>query len=935
MTEPNYGAVRTADQFEKFVDRLLSDGKPIGFDIEAGYSGPDIEDGALLQFHPNWFMVGFSFTNSRTWARYVPIAHDDDGNADDIIRIARALWRMLQSGLGVAHNLSYELKGLSRWFMETLKDDDSPEADQVRDQLGFFPFRSDTMIEAFFVARYKPKGPMGGPGIGLKELVEFIYGHKMVHFDDLFPPEDSDMGPGHTSRSKKSKRFNTRNSRSKAVIEYACEDALWCLELHELHYPMDEIQSGKHTLWQIEMMLLPVLVEMEREAMLLDWDLITAKAKETAEFKDLMNEEILVKLSERLHRNININIGSTQQLAKILFDPPPEGLGIPVKLRSDKTGAPSTSEEALRAVAKADPMIDAILKWREVGKLYGSYLHKYEVELNYAGNGRAYPNHNQVGALTGRFSVDGVSYQQWPKPYHYELDTGRTFDLNFRDLLIAPEGFRIMGWDYSQVELRVLAGMANETSLLEAFAANEDIHKATAANMFGIPISEVTKKIRAQGKTLNFAVVYGSGPGNIAELLDTPDAPVTKEDAEGLLEKYFEAFPKLKGWMDQKVAEGRESKAVYTAFGRRFSVWEYTDPRDFIRSKGDRMCVNAPVQGGAADYIKIAMVRAQKAIKKAGMQDKIRLIMTIHDSLVFYVANDVDSQDVIDLVNPAVSFDASQYIPMLPEIRTDWFEGHKWGTAPDIELDDNKRIVGYSHTIELPDKSEMHWTGPTVEDVLGQIEAWRAEYYAELDAKQAALKGSGAKLREIAKPLTAAQKRKLEAEKKAAAEADPELADIEKWHSFPDGPLSPEGEAAKKNLRASLVDDELDLDALVTDDVTKMAESLAEDPPWLHGKEWHEEHGTTSMAFEPMKATVTLVEMPTEAQWDRFDKFLSLHKGDDTVVIETPEGELELDTKHRLTKDHAPEISLMLGGATLVVAPENVDTDAIMEDVEL
>lgn len=864
MSERNYGAIRDVEKLEVLIDRMIASGKPIGFDIEAGYVGKDKEGISLVQFHPDYILVGISFTISTEWGRYVPIAHDDGNNINDLPRVARALWKMLQTGMGVAHNLSYELKGLSRWFRELLWDD--PEVGEaVRATRGFFPFRSDTMIEVFLSAEYDPLRI----GKDLKSVALNAFGLVMTKFMDLFPPQDTDMGPGTPRGKTKVVRFNTRNSNNSTVVNYACEDSVAALMIHEKHFETFE----KDFIFRTEMALLPVLVEMEMEGMLLDWATIARKAAEVNEFKDLMNEEILQELSERLGRVVNINLQSVPQLSGVLYGDKPEGLGLPVKKRSDKTGAASTSEEALRAIAKADPVIKQILEWREVSKLYGSYLHKYETELNYSGTGRAHPNHNQAGALTGRLSVDQVSYQQWPKPYHYELRTGKSFDLNFRDLLISPEGFRVVGYDFSQVELRVLAGMANEHALLKAFSDGVDIHKATASQMMGIPLENVTKKQRAQGKTLNFAVVYGSGPANIAEMLTSPESPVTTEDAQDMLDKYFAAFSGLKSWMDSKVVEGREQGYVHTMFGRKFTVWEYRDHREWIRSKGDRMCVNAPVQGGAADYMKIGMVRAQKAIKAAGMQDKIRLIMTIHDALEFYVHESVSTQEVIDLIQPAVSFP----VPGLPEIRADWHEGKSWGSVVEIKLDKvTKQIVGYT----LDD----------VDEVFGSIE----DAYEYLEKKN--LK-------------------------------------VEKGSNVPIGKWETEIDARKDQSKKGGSRVVLNRD----DTAVQLDEELESEgePDWLHGAEWHVENDDAPMALSPQKISVVVTEMPDEDQYDGFLEFLNEHPGQDIVVFSTPEGDLTLDTKHSLTKEHQPKLSLLLGGASLIVSTEVVDADLVTEGLEL
>lgn len=683
MADRNYGAIRRAAQFQQFAERIIKANKKFGFDIESGYHGPDRPGTALQMFHPNWIFAGFSFTNSTEWARYVPIGHDNGDNVDDPVEVARWLWKMLRTGNAVAHNAPFELKGTRIWFLKMLSDD--PElGEEVRAADGLWPIFSDTQVECFLSAKYHPLAV----GQDLKSLTLHVFDHQMIKFAELWPP----LKNGKAAPTKK-QRFNTLELTPK-VITYACEDSVWCLALH-LHE--DHYSALKDSIvYKTEIALIPVLVDMEIEALALDWAQIESKADEVERVRLLMNEEIQQELSDRLGRPISINLNAPAQLAKILFEPAPEGLGLNSTLKTDG-GAESTNDKALGNIAKSDSVVRAILKYRTVVKLYGSYLDKFRKELRYAPDDRAHANHKQTGAGTGRMSVDGLSYQQWPKPYHFELKDGTTFDLNFRNLLVSPQNYRIIGFDYSQVELRVLAGQAGETALLKAFAEGIDIHKATASNMMGIPLEEVTKKIRGKGKTLNFAVVYGSGAENIANMLTSPDDPVTTEDAEDLLEKYFAAFPELKKWMDARVVEGREQGFVTNLFGRKFTVWEYQDHRNWIRSKGDRLCVNAPIQGGAADYCKIAMVRADKAVKKAEAEGKIpvgsvKMVMMVHDALEWYVRDDVDTQTVVDVLGPAVSY----HVPGLPEIRADWHEAKRWGEPVEIQRDEAGQITGYA-----------------------------------------------------------------------------------------------------------------------------------------------------------------------------------------------------------------------------------------------
>lgn len=558
---------------------------------------------------------------------------------------------------------------MSRWFLEVLKDD--PEVgEEVRAANGLFPVFSDTMLEVFLLALYDPIRV----GKGLKPVVKHVFNHEMTTFWDLFSGDTP-------VKRKKYIRFNTRRL-TPLVLEYACEDALWCLALHQKHYP--DLKDS--FIFKVEKNLLPVLVRMSQNGLALNWDLIKETIQEVKDLASEYEEEILKEFSTRLGRTVSINLGSTMQLSQILY----EELGLPVTQRTE-TGAPSTGESALRPLAKRDPIIGKILQYREIQKLNSSYLVKFWNSLRYTKDLIVHAGHNQAGALTGRMSVDHLPYQQFPKPYKYKTNKGKEFELNFRDIVVCPEDFRIVGYDFSQVELRVLAGMANETTMLEAFESGVDIHKATASAMMRIPIEEVTKKQRGVGKTLNFAVVYGSGAENIASMLTSPTDPVTKEDAQGYLDTYFATFSKLKAWMDARVVEGREQGFVNTHFGRKYTVWEYQSQMKHIRSKGDRMCVNAPVQGGAADYMKIGMIRIQKKLDELGLTNKILMVMTIHDALEFYVHKSVPTQTVLDIINPLATFKVEGF----PDIRADWHEGLRFGSVAELRLDGNGQITGY------------------------------------------------------------------------------------------------------------------------------------------------------------------------------------------------------------------------------------------------
>jgi hypothetical protein len=223
------------------------------------------------------------------------------------------------------------------------------------------------------------------------------------------------------------------------------------------------------------------------------------------------------------------------------------------------------------------------------------------------------------------------------------------------------------------------------------------------------------------GKTINFAVVYGSGPDGLANLIGS-----TKDEAQEKLKQYFEAFPGIRGWMDEQIRLGHENGYIENFFGRRIKVWEFLDNRSWVVAKGERFCGNAPIQGGAGDYLKIGMVRVHKAIRDAGLEDKVRMIVTFHDALEFYVHDSVTTQEVIDVVGPAVSFP----LPGMPEITADWHEGYQWGTLAEISLEDGV-ISRYEIGTTLPDGEKFEWSGSDLHDVLNPYYFWNREYYGE------------------------------------------------------------------------------------------------------------------------------------------------------------------------------------------------------------
>lgn len=916
MISRNYATVKTESHLTRFVDKLLSEDRPFAFDIETGYKGPLRAKAALQHYSPDYVVAGFSFTNHPDWARYVSIAHDSGPNLDTL-HVARELWRLLRSGKGVAHNALMELSGLGRFFRDNLWDDDTaipgtedktsddPEKgwassykSEVRASDGLYPVLSDTMLESMLVGENKKKD--------LKTLSKEILGIQQMEIMELFRSRPELKG---LNAAGKYVKYNSNNIRFNVlpleddVVAYACEDSVTSLLHHQRNYDLVK----DLLIFKTELRLTPILVRMEKAGLLLDWAEYERRQREVERFRDLYAEYVMDRFSEIVGEPVNINLNSPAQVADVLFN----RMGIVPTMFTDggKSGTPtpSTGEKAMRMLLAKHPEIKSLLQYREIAKLLSSYINKYLNELRYDPSGRAHPSHKQEGAGTGRFSVDGVSYQQWPKPYHYELPSGQSLDLNYRNFLIAPEDHRIVGFDYANVELRIIAGLAQERALIEAFANGVDVHKQTASLMLRVPLDEVTDKQRSVGKVLNFAIAYGSGADNIATLITAATGEVcTLEQAESYLDQYFASFSDLKAWMDQRVLEGRTANPVSvkgaaahwvtTAFGRKIPIFEYQSEFRNVRNKGDRNAVNGPVQGAAADYMKIAMVRADKAIKEAEKNGVIpvgslTLIMTIHDALEFYVHKSVSTRTVIDILEPAVSYSADAYIPSLPLIRADWHEGYRWGSVAEIEQDESGKIL-YKRKLELPDKTKETFVSDSLDQLVADIEKfWEQRNTNALDAQIV---------------------------EEVEFDYDPEEDEL----------FVPDTSNREDVVAPSVVDSPVEEEPLSRQEKLALHAAFQEDdsvggdvPVWAHSP-------------EPTRLRLTLADMPTTATWPAFQSFLKARPGAATLVVQTPQGEVTLENVG-LTPDHEAEIRLIFGSATLALDKPVFDATEVLKDMTL
>lgn len=659
----NFGRIRTVDELEKLAHKLLLDDKPVGFDVETGYHGPDREKGAVFIDWDQQFVSGFSITNNVGWARYVPVAHDLGDNLPE-----REAWEIIKPVLEsvpiVAHNMKFEMRNLRA--LE--RKERGPRID--------INVLSDSMIESFVLSEQ--------PSFGLKDLVRREFGYVQSSIDALFP--------GATGKQLKALRFNVLDLTSD-VVAYACEDAVWTLALHQKNH--QRVKAQRSFMYQLEMGIMECLADMEDAGLHVDWEALKQHRGMSESFLARMEASARHGLGEMAGRDLTtLNLGSTKQMGELLYDE----LGLRTT-RTTKSGAMSTDAIALEGLARENPAIKKTLEVREVKNL-ANRLDKWCEEYSVAHDGRVHPNFAQTVVETGRFAAGDPAVQQLPKEWRWatvlgvdvwkqDKQTGEQPDWdpikefgangkeywngNFRDFIVAGPGCYQLGFDYSQIELRVLAGVSQEPALLEAFNEERDVHTLTAAMMLGKSPEDITDKERAIGKTQNFALLYGMGAQSLSERL-----AIDIEKAKALYAQYFAAFTLVTTWMEKARREGVRSGFVQTYFNRKCTLWELQNSNKAVYSKGERKCVNAPIQGGAADYMKIAMLRARKALKQRGWwMTKVWLTNNLHDALTFEVDNSIHPEEVRELLSEAVVFEVKGF----PKIKADWELGQQWGSG--------------------------------------------------------------------------------------------------------------------------------------------------------------------------------------------------------------------------------------------------------------
>jgi DNA polymerase-1 len=434
-----------------------------------------------------------------------------------------------------------------------------------------------------------------------------------------------------------------------AARDYACEDADCALRLFNRFHPELEASSLDRLFHELEMPLVPVLARMEQNGIKIDVPFFREMGLRFAKELEHIQDEIY-KVA-----GAPFNLNSTPQLREVLF----ERLGLPV-LKRTKTG-PSTDVTVLEELAEQGHAVPRLLmEYRELEKLRNTYVDALP-RLVHPETGRIHTSFNQTVAATGRLSSSEPNLQNIP----IRTSLGREIRKGF----VADEGHQLLGVDYSQIELRILAHFSGDQAFLDAFHKGIDVHRQTASVIFGVPVEEVSGEMRGQAKTINFATLYGQGSFSLARQLGIP-----REEAQRFINQYFERFSGVRRYLDEQVATAKEKGYVETLLGRRRYIPELRSGNWGIRQFGERVAQNTPIQGTAADMIKKAMIDVDRALTESST--RARMLLQVHDELLFEVP---ESQ--VEVVRDLVVGKMQEAVQLAVPVVAEWGVGRSWYEA--------------------------------------------------------------------------------------------------------------------------------------------------------------------------------------------------------------------------------------------------------------
>ncbi|PHZ21923.1 DNA polymerase I [Yersinia massiliensis] len=561
-------------------------------------------------------LIGLSFAVAPGEAAYLPLAHDYLDAPEQLDRdwVLATLKPLLEDekALKVGQNLKFDQSMLARYGID----------------LRGIAF--DTMLESYVLNSVAGRHDMDS-------LAERYLNHKTITFEEI------------AGKGKNQLTFN--QIALEQAGPYASEDADVTLQLHLVLWPKLQQSDGLKRVFQdIEMPLLPVLSRIERTGVLIDQNILAAHSKELTLRLDELEKQAHELAEEPF------NLASPKQLQVILY----EKQKLPI-LKKTPGGAASTNEEVLAELALDYPLPKVILEYRGLAKLKTTYTDKLPLMINPV-SGRVHTSYHQAVTATGRLSSRDPNLQNIP----VRNEEGR----RIRQAFIAPKGYRIMAADYSQIELRIMAHLSQDEGLLAAFAAGKDIHRATAAEVFGLPLENVTTEQRRSAKAINFGLIYGMSAFGLARQLNIP-----RGEAQRYMDLYFERYPGVLEYMERTRKQAADQGYVTTLDGRRLYLPDIHSRNATRRKAAEREAINAPMQGTAADIIKRAMIAVDAWLQQES-EPLVRVIMQVHDELVFEV-----HESVLESAEQKIRELMEQSMQLAVPLKVDVGVGNNWDQA--------------------------------------------------------------------------------------------------------------------------------------------------------------------------------------------------------------------------------------------------------------
>lgn len=556
-------------------------------------------------------LVGMSFAIREQEAWYVPVPANREEATGIVLRLAPALQHPEIEKVG--QNIKFDILALRKYGV------------RVKGPL------FDTMLAHYLL----------NPELrhGMDYLAETYLKYKTVPIEDLIGP-------------KGKKQASMRTVPIEQIKEYAAEDADVTLRLKHYFAPLLKQEGLESLFFEMEMPLIYVLAEMEATGVKLDTNALKQSSEVLSQQLSALEESIYDLAGQ------SFNINSTKQVGEILFDK----LKLDEKAKKTKTGGYSTSEEVLEKIRGKHPIVDKLLEYRGIKKLLSTYIDALPA-LIHPETGKIHTSFNQAVTATGRLSSTNPNLQNIPVRDELGREIRKAFIADDDDCIFFSA-------DYSQIELRLMAHLSNDPHMVEAFCSGADIHAATAAKIYGIPVEEVTSDMRRKAKTANFGIIYGISVFGLAERLSIPRA-----ESKELIDGYFQTYPRIKEYMEESIRVAKEKGYVETLFKRKRFLPDINSHNAIVRGYAERNAINAPIQGSAADIIKLAMIRIHQRFEAEHL--KSRMILQVHDELNFNVRKE-EFDRVKEIVLDCMEHVLQLRVPLIADCGEgkNWLEAH-------------------------------------------------------------------------------------------------------------------------------------------------------------------------------------------------------------------------------------------------------------------